>query len=290
MDPNASEFIFNPYAKDFLPEENPKIKPIHKEKKTLFEFIEKKPKKSKQSQKKKDPQDIKNMNKMIKAHIIQDGQIVTAKIMKKDLYSGAYEVVPRKTTKLKQKIKENRIQEGIPPSQRPICSEYTAREYVTQLITHDLDLALQELIEKLIFFYKRKKEEKSNKKIQKRYVKGFNECLKKCESDELKCVIIAPNIEKVEGPGGLDEILNNLLSTCYKKSIPVIFGLSMRALGSLLINQATILSVIGILDYTACEKLYEKVIKLRNRNHKEFRGIAYDSSIYFATYPEEIKE
>ena len=221
---------------------------------------------------------------MVKAHIVQDGQVVTAKIQKKDLYSGAYEVIPRKLSKLKQVIKETRVSEGIPANQRPLCSEYIQREYVCQVLTQDLDNSIQELLEKLIFYYQRKKEEKSNKKIQKRYVTGFKECLKKLDEGTLKCLILAPNIEKIDGEGGLDEMICRIIEVCNEKNIPVVFGLSMRMLGAILINRATLLAVVGILDYSATEKLYGKVIELAKRNKENFSGISYDPSIYFNNF------
>jgi ribosomal protein L7Ae-like RNA K-turn-binding protein len=256
-------------------------RPPRTEKKTLFDLILKNERKTKQPKPAKPQKELKDSNKMIKAHIIQDNQIVTAKIPKKDLYSGVYEVVPRKTTKLKQIIKETRLQEGVPPNQRPIYSDNIPREYVNHILTQDLDNALQELLEKLVFFYQRKKEQKSNKKVQKRYVKGFKECIKKCNSNEIKCVVIAPNIEKVEAEGGLDEIVYQLINLCNSKAIPVVFGLSMRLIGGLIINNAALLSVVGIIDYSAAETLYQKVIQISQRNKQLYKGVSFDPTVYF---------
>ena len=295
MEPNSlsldvNTFGFNLEAKEFIPGSFepssvgyfPKSIPLHKGKITLSDCIEHSKRKNKEKKLKKESEKTsKDSNKMIKAHIIQDGQVVTAKIPKKDLYSGVYEVIPRKLTKVKKVIKENRTNEGLPPNQRPLTSEIHVREYVNQRLTQDLDVALQELLEKLIFFYTRKKQEKSNKKIAKRYVKGFKECIKKCKSGELKCVIIAPNVEKAEGDGGLDELLYGLISECSAKGVPVIFGLNMRTIGSMIINGAAILAVVGIIDYSSAEKLYEKMIKIGERNKNEFTGVAFDPSTYF---------
>lgn len=284
------EFCLNPEALEFViqPEndQNEVANKVNTSKKvfktSLFDYI--KPKKAKKPKPDGLKPQNKNDEKMVKAHIIQDGQVVTAKIRKKDLYSGAYEVVARKTTKLKKAIKENRIEEGLPPNQRPLASEYQPREYVNQLLTADLDLAIKELLEKLQFYYLRQKEKKSNKKVQKRLVKGFKECIKKCADGSLKCLIMVPNIEKVEGTGGLDELVNELINSCKSKGVPIVFGLSLRELGATLINNATILAVVGILDYSSTEKLYENIIKLSLRNREEFKGQAYDPSLYFNIY------
>ncbi|OMJ69119.1 hypothetical protein SteCoe_33240 [Stentor coeruleus] len=286
--PSAAEFTLNPNAEVFnfnfnAAEFKPAVKSNWIAKSTLFDYIKpsNKQKKGVGNDKKVNEKVFKDPNKMIKAHIVQDGQIVTAKIPKKDLYSGAYEVVPRKISKLKQIIKENRVEEGIAPNQRPLCSEYIPREYVNQVLTQDLDAAIQELLEKLIFYYQRKKAENTKKKVSKRYVKGFKECLKRCKDNSLKLLIMAPNIEKVESEGGLDFMVNELIEECAKNNIRVVFGLNMRSLGAVIINNATLLSVVGIVDYTAAEKLYEKVVKLAERNKKDFQGISFQPTTYY---------
>jgi ribosomal protein L7Ae-like RNA K-turn-binding protein len=286
--PSAAEFSFNPNAVEFhfnfnAAEFQPASKSNWVAKSTLFDYIKPKnqPKKGINKDKKANEKQFKDPNKMIKAHIVQDGQIVTAKIAKKDLYSGAYEVVPRKLSKLKQIIKENRVEEGIAPNQRPLCSEYIPREYVLQVLTQDLDVAIQELLEKLVFYYQRKKSENTKKKVTKRYVKGFKECLKRCKDGSLKLLVIAPNIEKVEGEGGLDSMVNELIEECRKNSICVVFGMTMRNLGAVIINSATLLAVVGVIDYTSAEKLYEKVITISERNKKDFQGIPFQPTTYY---------
>jgi ribosomal protein L7Ae-like RNA K-turn-binding protein len=281
---SAEPFIPNISAEPFIPNfsnANCQEKPKWTPKTTLFDFINKPAKFPHKPKSKQPKKQMKDPNKMLKAHIIQDGQVVTAKIAKKDLYSGAYEVVPRKVTKIKQAIKAHRVDEGLEPNKRPLHSESQPREYVDNILTQDLDIAIQEFIEKLLYFYNRKKEEKSNKKVPKRFVKGIKECLKKCEEGSLKCLIVAPNIEKVDGEGGLDALILELITNCKAKNIPVVFGLNMRALGSILINQAVLIGCIGILDYTATEKLYDRMIKIYKTNKERFVGEAYNPEEYF---------
>lgn len=127
-----------------------------------------KPQKFKDKAKKDTP------NPMIKARIVVDDQIVTARIPKKDLYSGCYKVVPKKPSKLKQKIKETRSEEGRDKSKKP--KDFTAREYVTQILTCELDNRIEELLSTLIAFYTKKKEK--NARVKKKIVKGFKECIR----------------------------------------------------------------------------------------------------------------
>lgn len=269
-----------PQPESIFPSSEVQAQSKKKPKSTLYDYLSQKQNKSKKINPNKQ-EGKKDENRMIKAHIIIDGEVVTAKIAKKDLYSGAYQVVQRKTTKLKKIIKESRKEEGIPPNQRPLCSQLQYREYVDQMLTQDLDLAIQELLEKLKFYYDRKKLEKTNKKVNKRYVKGFKECVKRCCDGSMKLLIMAPDIEKVEGQGGLDEMIYELLGCCNEKKVPVVFGLSMRSLGFTLINGAALLSVVGILDYSACESLFQTVLTLLDRNRSQYKSYCFDSSNYY---------
>lgn len=292
FEPDTPVFQFNPDAALFCPSSvslNPSteatqvsvnIKKSNKKfKTTVFDYL--KNPRTKEKKVKTEKLEKPGDNKMVKAHIIIDGEVVTAKIKKKDLYSGAYQVVQRKTTKLKKMIKECRKEDGIPPNQRPLQSDLKYREYVNQILTQDLDLAVQELIEKLKFYYQRKKQEKTNKKISKRYVKGFKECINRSKDGSLKMLIMAPDIEKIEGEGGLNSLIDELLQSCETHNIPIVFALSMRNLGQIIINNAALISVFGVLDYSATEKLFEKVLELGKRNKTQFKDYCFDPSTYF---------
>ena len=289
LEPQKRPFQFNPDAALFCPTNTSFIPSIEipdcfdnskkKFKTTVFDYLNNA--KKKVNKLKTDKVEKPGDNKMVKAHIIVEGEVVTAKIKKKDLYSGAYQVVQRKTTKLKKIIKECRKEEGVPPNQRPLQSDLHHREYVNQVLTQDLDLAVQELLDKLKFYYQRKKQEKTNKKISKRYVKGFKECLKRSKDGTLKMLIMAPDIEKIEGEGGLNSLIDDLLQSCESHNIPIVFALSMRTLGQIVINSAALISVIGILDYSATEKLFEKALELGKKNKNQFKDFCFDPSTYF---------
>ena len=48
---------------------------------------------------------------------------------------------------------------------------------------------------------------KSNRQVKKRYIIGIKEVLKHLNADNLKMVILAVNLEKVEDENGLDSIV-----------------------------------------------------------------------------------
>ncbi|CAG9331125.1 unnamed protein product [Blepharisma stoltei] len=216
-------------------------------------------------------------NPMVKARIIVDGQAVTARIPKKDLHSGCYKVVPKKPSKLKSIIKENRKEEGKDESRRP--KNFFCREYVNQILTHELDNRLEELLSTLIAFYNKKKEK--NARVKKKIVKGLKECNRSVMKNKAKLVIIAPNIEKVPGEGGLDELVNELIENCQRYNVPYLFGLDMVIMGRIIINNAVTLTAVGIIDFIGGEQCFSRTLELGNLCKQNFNGIAYDYSTYY---------
>lgn len=85
------------------------------------------------------------------------------------------------------------------------------REYVTQVMTEELNKQVQFLISELTRFYERQKKTNPMKvsiflhflifKAKKRYISGLNEVLRGVERKKVKCLIVAPNIDNVAAPG-----------------------------------------------------------------------------------------
>ena len=107
-------------------------------------------------------------NPMIKARIIVDDEKVSARIPKNQLYSGVYEVVPKKPSKVKEAIKRAREEQEThaPPA------------YLTHPLSETLDEQVSNLLQLLHSFYLRKTAEKRGK-VPKRFFKGLQECTKK---------------------------------------------------------------------------------------------------------------
>jgi hypothetical protein len=112
---------------------------------------------------------------MVKARIVIDDQVVTAKIHKKDLETGAYKLAPKKKTKLKQRILEARKKEGIYSgllSDDPSAYE----EYIDYFPTNELTEVTSSLLIKLKKFFYRQKNSGSTHKPKKRFISGMKEC------------------------------------------------------------------------------------------------------------------
>lgn len=88
------------------------------------------------------------------------------------------------------------------------------REYVDVIQSQDLHSAVRNLLYKLkeLYFIRKTKPQKGKfKKVnappKKRYMIGLKEIQKNLCAKKLSMVIIATNIEKVEGINGLDEYI-----------------------------------------------------------------------------------
>jgi len=89
-------------------------------------------------------------------------------------------------------------------------------------------------------------------KIKRRYYAGIKEVQKHIELKKIKFVIIAPDLEKVEMEGGLDDTLIKLIGTCKRYEIPYCFGLVRRKLGYYTHGNGFV-SCIGIANYSGAE-------------------------------------
>lgn len=93
------------------------------------------------------------------------------------------------------------------------------REYVDMIQDSSLDQTLISLISKLKkLYYNRKlnpsKKIKSSRPVKKRYIIGIKEVLKHLTAKNLKAVVLATNLEKVEETNGLDELVYQIIVMC----------------------------------------------------------------------------
>jgi ribosomal protein L7Ae-like RNA K-turn-binding protein len=147
------------------------------------------------------------------------------------------------------------------------------RSYCKQLITPELNAAVTALLQKLKFFQDRLKAQDAVKaKMRRRFVLGLREVRRGVLARKVKCVIMTPNIEKVEAHGGLDSFITQIITECEKDredgdedieidKIPLVFALTRNKLGKALGKPMT-LSVVGLYDVNGAFEEYKEVLKL----------------------------
>lgn len=99
--------------------------------------------------------------------------------------------------------------------------------------------------------------------MKRRYVMGIREVTKHLKLQKLKCVILAPNCEKIESNGGLDDAINFIIQTSMEQNIPFLFALGRKGLGKA-VNKLVPISVIGIFDYSGAEEYFKRLVEMAN--------------------------
>lgn len=93
---------------------------------------------------------------------------------------------------------------------------------------------------------------------------GIREVTKHLKLQKIKCVVLAPNCEKIQAKGGLDEAINRIIQHSMEQNVPFVFALGRRALGRA-VNKLVPISVIGIFDYSGAEVRKKNTINLFNK-------------------------
>lgn len=98
-------------------------------------------------------------------------------------------------------------------------------------------------------------------KTKRRYVAGIREVTKHLKLNKLKCIILAPNCEKIESPGGLDEAINSIIKNAMEQSVPFLFALNRQVLGKGIKKKSPV-SVVGIFDYAGADQYFHELVDL----------------------------
>nr|CAD7400354.1 unnamed protein product [Timema cristinae] len=129
------------------------------------------------------------------------------------------------------------------------------REYCEHMLTPEINGAAETLISELVRLQNRLYQRDPIKaQIKRRYVAGLRELKKYISLKKLKLLIIAPDIDRIECKGGLDDTVNQLKESASIQNIPYVFALNRNKLGHLLLKKTPV-SCLGVLRYEACEVL-----------------------------------
>lgn len=148
------------------------------------------------------------------------------------------------------------------------------REYCNQLINPEMNATMSVFLGKLTMFQHRAHQQNPLKasKMKRRLVIGFREVLKYLRLSKIKCVVIAPDIEKIQAKGGLDQLLAEILELCKGQQVPALFSLRRRKLG-LALKKPVQVSIVGILNYQGANDSFKELLE-----HAEIGCAAYATS------------
>jgi len=154
------------------------------------------------------------------------------------------------------------------------------REYCDQVIDKQIDELAAFILSELNRFYQRQLQKNQIKaKSKRRFVLGIREVFKHLKLGKIKCVVVSPNLEKIQSKGGLDDVLSQLLLYCEENTIPIVFALGRRALGRAC-GKFVPVSIVGIFDYSGVDEKYHNMIgavqDARDRYQKLVNTVARD--------------
>jgi selenocysteine insertion sequence-binding protein 2 len=92
-------------------------------------------------------------------------------------------------------------------------------------------------------------------------VVGLREVIRGIKSKKIIAVIMAPNIEKIIAPGGLDTVVNTIIELANERQIPVIYALSKRLIGRALGKQVK-MSAVGIYSADGAFDEFKEALRL----------------------------
>ena len=180
-----------------------------------------------------------------------------------------------------EKIHLNQIQTFIPQDimkkylleyegvQNPSQKKFI-REYVDQVLDKTLDSKFSSFIEKLRDLYYKKKNV-APLKVKKRFVVGMREIEKFIRLNQLLCLFVVPNIEKVSGDkNSLDERLLKIFCMCRGNGIPIFFGLNKFKLGKAARKKMSCVSMLGFINVEGFENDLKGLIRFGEQFRKEW--------------------
>lgn len=169
--------------------------------------------------------------------------------------------------------------EGIQPETN--FNSKIIREYVDQILDKEVDKKFGDFIVKMRDIYFKKKA--SNPlKAKRRFVVGMREVEKHIKLEDVKCLFIVPNVEKVEGENSLDERLLKIFKDCGKQTIPIIFGLNKFKLGKLARKKNSAVSVLAFINVEGFEREFKDLLDFCERFRQMFYQKYNDKREIFA--------
>ncbi|XP_015598918.1 selenocysteine insertion sequence-binding protein 2-like [Cephus cinctus] len=146
------------------------------------------------------------------------------------------------------------------------------REYCTNILTQGLNESSEKFLAEIVRLQRKLYERDNIKgKCKRRYYAGIKETEKHIELKKVKFVMIAPDLEKVEIEGGLDESIYKLIGTCRKHDVPFCFALGKRKIGYHTHKKGCV-SCIGVANYSGAEDKFknvlEELVHAKNVYHK----------------------
>lgn len=125
--------------------------------------------------------------------------------------------------------------------------------------------------------------------MRKRLVAGLREVTKQVERKRIKIVFLAPDIQRCPETGGLDEAVKRLLDAARKADLFVVYALSRRKLGRVLLKKVPV-SCCGIFNYQGTEETLKKLTVAVTQAREQYQAKLQELGLQQPATPPAIEE
>jgi selenocysteine insertion sequence-binding protein 2 len=149
-----------------------------------------------------------------------------------------------------------------PPPAITYTGAGAALRYGRQEISAELNAVASALMTRLLELQARTRATDPLKaKARRRVVFGLREVAKAVRTKRAKALLVAPNVEAVAAPGGLDDALAELLAAASAAGVPVVLALTRARMGALT-GRRVRMSAAAVLDASGAEEPFVKLLRL----------------------------
>ena len=85
-----------------------------------------------------------------------------------------------------------------------------------------------------------------------------------------KAVVVAPNIERIESEGGLDDVVSSIIADAKQNGIPLVFALTRNKLGQI-VGKRMRISAVAVLDHNGADDQFKAMLQAAAAGREAFR-------------------
>uniref|UniRef100_A0A1B0DF05 Ribosomal protein eL8/eL30/eS12/Gadd45 domain-containing protein n=1 Tax=Phlebotomus papatasi TaxID=29031 RepID=A0A1B0DF05_PHLPP len=147
------------------------------------------------------------------------------------------------------------------------------REYCDHFTEEDLCSRVESILQDLFRFQDlafHRSEIKARAK--RRYVVGFKEANRMLDINKVKLLIVATDLERSPGEGGLDEAVYALRKRVREAIVPYVFALTRRAIGNIL-QKSPAVSCVAVLDYSGAKEKVDELLQVVDQKRSMYNEL-----------------
>ncbi|GAB0093047.1 hypothetical protein DMENIID0001_080990 [Sergentomyia squamirostris] len=180
----------------------------------------------------------------------------------------------RRILEIRQEKVKDEVKDVKPTANYPHSRRY--REYCDHFTEDALCSRVESILQDLFRFQDRAFQRNEIKaRAKRRYVVGFKEANRMLDINKVKLLIVATDLERSPGEGGLDESVYALRKRVREEKIPYVFALTRRRIGNILQKSPTV-SVVAVLDYSGAKEKVDELLVLVDQKRAMYNELCAD--------------